>query len=58
MNKHQNTNNYSFRKSENQNHNQGLLMPLFVIKEFLNFDESYSKVYQEKLQIIYANIRV
>lgn len=59
MKKNQNQRNYDFIKTEKQNLFQRIMKRFYDINEsfsFVIFD--YSKANQEKLQIVYANIRV
>jgi len=59
MNKKQNTNNFSFSKNEINKAFKALLNRYFEINWLLNFDKlRHSIIYDDKLQIIYANIRV
>ena len=59
MNKNKNTGKQSFRKSENNNSYLGLFDSAIAVKEILKFDFSKnSNIYQENLQIVFANIRV
>jgi hypothetical protein len=59
MNKNKNTGKQSFRKSENNNSYLGLLDRFIAIKGILKFDFlQNSNIYQENLQIVFANIRV
>jgi hypothetical protein len=59
MNKKQNTNSFSFSKNETNKAFKALLNRYFAINGLLNFDKlRHSIVYDDKLQIIYANIRV
>ena len=59
MKKNQNTKNYSFDKNEINRSFLRVLKCFYTIKETFNFDIfQYLKTDKEKLQIIYANIRV
>ncbi len=59
MNKNKNTGKQSFRKSENNNSYLGLLDRFIAVKGILKFDFlQNSNIYQENLQIVFANIRV
>jgi len=59
MKKNQNTNHYSFSKTENNKSFLRILKRFYTIKETYCFDLfQYLKADHEKLQIIYANIRV
>lgn len=59
MKKNQNTRNYSFNKNENNKSFLRILKRFYTIKETYSFDIfQYLKSDHEKLQIIYANIRV
>jgi len=59
MNKNKNTGKQSFRKSENNNSYLGLLDRFITVKGILKFDFlQNSNIYQENLQIVFANIRV
>jgi hypothetical protein len=59
MNKKQNTSNATFTKNETNKAFKALLNCYFAINGLLNFDKlRHSIIYDDKLQIIYANIRV
>jgi hypothetical protein len=59
MNKKQNNNHFSFSKNETYMAFQALLNRYFGLVGILYFDElRHSIIYDDKLQIIYANIRV
>ena len=59
MNKKQNTNNATFTKNETNKAFKALLNRYFAINGLLNFDKlRHTIIYDDKLQIIYANIRV
>ena len=59
MNKNQNTGKHSFCESKNHTPYNGFWKSFFAMRGVLNFDIfQYSIIYREKLQIIYANIRV
>jgi uncharacterized protein YutD len=59
MNKKQNTSNASFTKNETNKAFKALLNRYFTINGLMNFDKlRHSIIYDDKLQIIYANIRV
>lgn len=59
MNKKQNSTSSSFTKNETNRAFKALLNCYFAINGLLNFDKlRQSIIYDDKLQIIYANIRV
>jgi len=59
MNKNKNTGKQSFSKSENNNSYLGLSDRFIAVKGILKFDFlQNSNIYQENLQIVFANIRV
>jgi hypothetical protein len=59
MKKNQNTRNYSSIKNENSRSFQRILRRFFTIKDTFSFDIfPYLKAENEKLQIVFANIRV
>ena len=59
MNKKQNTSNATFTKNETNKAFKALLNCYFAINGLLNFDKlRHSIIYDDKLQIIYANLRV
>ena len=59
MNRKQNTANPVFTGSEKQKSFFRFLKNIFAVKGMLSFDDfQYSNQFNEKLQIIYANIRV
>jgi hypothetical protein len=59
MNNNKNTGKQSFSKNQNNNSYLGILDSSFAVKEILKFDFfQNSNIYQEKLQIVFANIRV
>lgn len=59
MKKNQNQRNYSSIKTENNTSFQRILKRFYGIKSGFSFDVfQYLKAENEKLQIIYANIRV
>lgn len=59
MKKNQNQRNYSSIKNENKRSFSRLLKRFYTIKDTFSFDIfQYLKADHEKLQIIYANIRV
>lgn len=59
MNKKKNTGKQSFCKSQNNNSYLGLFDGAIAVKEILKFDFlKNSNIYQENLQIVFANIRV
>jgi hypothetical protein len=59
MNKKQNNTHFSFSKNETYMAFQALLNRYFGLVGILYFDElRQSIIYDDKLQIIYANIRV
>ncbi len=59
MKENQNQRNYSSTKSENNSSFQRILKRFYGNKETFSFDIfQYLKADQEKLQIVFANIRV
>ncbi|TRX16188.1 hypothetical protein FNW25_01975 [Flavobacterium franklandianum] len=59
MKKSQNTRNYSAIKNENSSSFLRILRRFFTIKDTFSFDIfSYLKAENEKLQIVFENIRV
>ncbi len=59
MKKAQNKRNYSNLKNENRNSFLRILRRFFAVKDSFSFDVfSYLKAENEKLQIVYENIRV
>jgi len=59
MNNRQNTANFFFLDSENHKAFIGFVKNTFAVNSILGFDIfQYSNTYNEKLPIIYANIRV
>lgn len=59
MKKNQNASIFSFQKNEISSSFLRILRQFFAIKDTLSFDVfSYLKAENEKLQIVFANIRV
>lgn len=59
MRKNQNTKNYSPFKTENNSSFLRILRRFFAIKDTFSFDVfTFLKAENEKLQIVFANIRV
>jgi hypothetical protein len=59
MKKNQNTRIFSSKKNENSSSFLRILRRFFAIKDTFSFDVfSYLKAENEKLQIVFANIRV
>lgn len=59
MKKNQNFRNYSWNENQNNNSFLRMLVRFCAIRETSSFDAfQYLKVGNQKLQIIYANIRV
>jgi len=59
MKKNQNTRNYSSNKNTSKTSFSRVLRRFYDLKEILCFDEfSFLKTKNEKLQIVFANIRV
>ncbi|PWA04718.1 hypothetical protein DB895_09525 [Flavobacterium psychrotolerans] len=59
MNKNKNKSERSLFENQNNNSHIALLDNIFDLKKILNFDFfQRSSIYREKLQIIFANIRV
>ncbi len=59
MKNSQNSRNYSSKKNENSSSFLRILRRFFAIKDTFSFDVfSYLKAENEKLQIVFANIRV
>ncbi|WP_269225045.1 hypothetical protein [Flavobacterium eburneipallidum] len=59
MKENQNQRNYNSTKNENNSSFQRILKRFYGSEEIFSFDLfQYSKAHQEKLQIVFANIRV
>jgi hypothetical protein len=59
MKKDQNTRNYSYKKNESSSSFLRILRRFFTIKDTFSFDIfPYLKAENEKLQIVFENIRV